>query len=383
MSTELEIESRCIHLSGDDRAARYGAVSYPIYQTATFAHPGLGQSTGYDYCRVQNPTREHLEKMIASLEHGIDAVAFTSGMAAIAAVMELFRPGDHILADRDLYGGTTRLFSAISEKNGLEFTIIDFSTEDPRPFIRSNTRAFFIETPTNPMMNITDIRKCAETAHAAGALMLVDNTFMSPYLQNPLDLGADIVLHSGTKYLSGHNDTAAGFAVVREEALSERIRYLYKTTGACLAPLDSWLVLRGIQTLAVRMDRAQENAARIADWLRDQRGVIRSVRYPGLKDHPGHDLQLSQARGFGAMISFDTDSPERVRRILNRIRLIQYAESLGGTETLLTYPLTQTHADVPPEELERNGISDRTLRMSVGIENCGDLIADLKQAIGT
>lgn len=379
MSKELEIESRCIHLENDNKEKRFGAISFPIYQTATFAHPGLGQSTGYDYSRVQNPTREHLERVIASLEHGTDAIAFSSGMAAIMLVMDLFAPGDHIIADIDLYGGSSRLFKTINEKNGLNFSYINFSKDDVKASIRKETKAFFIETPTNPMMNVTDIRKVAEIAHEIGALLIVDNTFMSPYLQNPLDLGADIVVHSGTKYLSGHNDTLAGFAVVKDSGLSDKLRFSYKTVGVNLAPMDSWLVLRGIQTLAVRLDRAQENAKILADWLVKQK-IVKKVIYPGLENHPGHELMKKQARGFGAMLTFDVDSYESVKRILESVKLIQYAESLGGTETLLTYPLTQTHADVPKEILAENGISERTLRVSVGIENVNDLIKDLEQA---
>ena len=381
MSKELDAESRCIHLSEDDKSTRYGAVSFPIYQTATFAHPGLGQSTGYDYSRVQNPTREHLEKVVANLEHGTDAVAFSSGMAAITAVCDLLKPGDHILADSDLYGGTTRLFESFGESRGLEFTYIDFANDDAEAFVKPNTKVFFVETHTNPMMSITDIEKAAKQAHEHGAILVVDNTFMSPYLQNPLDLGADIVIHSGTKYLAGHNDTIAGFVVLNNEEYSEKIRFVAKNTGANLAPFDSWLVLRGIQTLAVRMDRAQENAIKIATWLEEQEGIITRVIYPGLASHPGKAIQEKQARGFGAMISFDVDSVERVEKILTRIRIIQYAESLGGTETLLTCPIMQTHADVPKEILEKNRISERTLRLSVGIESCRDLIEDLSQAM--
>lgn len=379
MSNELAIESRCIHLKDDDKNARYGAISFPIYQTATFAHPELGMSTGYDYSRVQNPTREHLEKKIASLEHGIDAIAYSCGMSAIMSVMDLFGPGDHIIADSDLYGGSTRLFKTVSEKNGIKFTFIDFSKNDPSSYINENTKAFFIETPTNPMMNVSDISKIAEIAHDKDILLIVDNTFLSPYLQNPLDLGADIVVHSGTKYLSGHNDTLAGFAVVKDKDLCDKLRFSYKTVGANLAPLDSWLVLRGIQTLAVRMDRAQENAIILAKWLQEQ-SIVKHIVYPGLPEHPGHELMKKQARGFGAMVTFDVDNHDSVKRILSKIQLIQYAESLGGTETLLTYPLTQTHADVPRDVLAANGITDRTLRMSVGIENVNDLIADLEQA---
>lgn len=377
----LSIESRCIHLEGDDRASRFGAVSFPIYQTATFAHPALGESTGYDYSRVQNPTRQQLEKTVASLEQGTDAVAFSSGMAAILAVMELFAPGDHIVTEADLYGGTPRLFHTVSEPRGITFTSVSFSDGIGRAAaaIRPETKALYIETPTNPMMNVTDIRAAAELAHAHGALLVVDNTFLSPYLQNPLALGADIVVHSGTKYLSGHNDTLAGFAVVKDAALAARLREISKTIGANLAPFDSWLLLRGIQTLAVRMDRAEENALALAEWLKLQPQVTRVI-YPGLPEHPGHALMQRQARGFGAMLTFEVHDKRDVPVLLKTVKLIRFAESLGGTESLLTYPITQTHADVAPEVLAANGLTDRILRLSVGIENVNDLIADLAQA---
>lgn len=377
----LSIESRCIHLEGDDRASRFGAVSFPIYQTATFAHPALGESTGYDYSRVQNPTRQQLEKTVASLEQGTDAVAFSSGMAAILAVMELFAPGNHIVTEADLYGGTPRLFHTVSEPRGITFTSVSFSDGIGRAAvaIRPETKALYIETPTNPMMNVTDIRAAAELAHAHGALLIVDNTFLSPYLQNPLALGADIVVHSGTKYLSGHNDTLAGFAVVKDAALAARLREISKTIGANLAPFDSWLLLRGIQTLAVRMDRAEENALALAEWLKLQPQVTRVI-YPGLPEHPGHALMQRQARGFGAMLTFEVHDKRDVPVLLKTVKLIRFAESLGGTESLLTYPITQTHADVAPEVLAANGLTDRILRLSVGIENVNDLIADLAQA---
>ena len=377
----LSIESRCIHLEGDDPAARYGAISFPIYQTATFAHPALGESTGYDYSRVQNPTRQQLEKTVAALEQGTDAVAFSTGMAAILAVMELFAPGDHIVAEADLYGGTPRLFHTVSEPRGITFTTVNFSdgTGQVEAAIRPETKALYIETPTNPMMHVTDIRKAAELAHAHGALLIVDNTFLSPYLQNPLTLGADIVVHSGTKYLSGHNDTLAGFAVVKDAALAARLREISKTIGANLAPFDAWLLLRGIQTLAVRMDRAEENAMTLAQWLKTRPEVTRVI-YPGLPEHPGHALMKQQARGFGAMLTFEVRDKREVPVLLKTVRLIRFAESLGGTESLLTYPITQTHADVPPEVLAANGLTDRILRLSVGIENINDLRADLEQA---
>ena len=377
----LSIESRCIHLEGDDPAARYGAISFPIYQTATFAHPALGESTGYDYSRVQNPTRQQLEKTVAALEQGTDAVAFSTGMAAILAVMELFAPGDHIVTEADLYGGTPRLFHTVSETRGITFTTVNFSdgTAQVAAAIRPETKALYIETPTNPMMRVTDIRKAAELAHAHGALLIVDNTFLSPYLQNPLTLGADIVVHSGTKYLSGHNDTLAGFAVVKDAALAARLREISKTIGANLAPFDAWLLLRGIQTLAVRMDRAEENAMTLAQWLKTRPEVTRVI-YPGLPEHPGHALMKQQTRGFGAMLTFEVRDKREVPVLLKAVRLIRFAESLGGTESLLTYPITQTHADVPPEVLAANGLTDRILRLSVGIENINDLRTDLEQA---
>ena len=377
----LSIESRCIHLEGDDPAARYGAISFPIYQTATFAHPALGESTGYDYSRVQNPTRQQLEKTVAALEQGTDAIAFSTGMAAILAVMELFAPGDHIVAEADLYGGTPRLFHTVSEPRGITFTTVNFSdgTAQVAAAIRAETKALYIETPTNPMMHVTDIRAAAELAHAHGALLIVDNTFLSPYLQNPLTLGADIVVHSGTKYLSGHNDTLGGFAVVKDAVLAARLREISKTIGANLAPFDAWLLLRGIQTLAVRMDRAEENAMALAQWLKTRPEVTRVI-YPGLPEHPGHTLMKQQARGFGAMLTFEVRDKREVPVLLKSVRLIRFAESLGGTESLLTYPITQTHADVPPEVLAANGLTDRILRLSVGIENINDLRADLEQA---
>lgn len=375
---DYEIETRCLHLEGDRAENRFGAISFPIYQTATFAHKGVGESTGYDYTRLQNPTREQLEKVVASLEKGVDALAFSSGMAAIGAVMELFQPGDHLITDADLYGGSVRLFHNISEKNGISITSVDCSRDNVSRYITEKTKAVYIETPTNPMMNVTDIRKLSRLIGEKGILLIVDNTFLSPYLQNPLELGADIVIHSGTKYLGGHNDTIAGFLVTNDREISERLRFIIKTTGAGLSPFDSWLIMRGIQTLAVRMDRAQENAAALAEWLQQQKRVTRVI-YPGLPSHPGYEIMKKQSRGFGAMITFDVEDKELALSLLRNVRLIRFAESLGGTETLLTYPITQTHADVPAEELAKNGISDRTLRLSVGIESIGDLISEFER----
>ena len=358
-----------------------GSVSFPIYQTATFAHPDVGSSTGYDYSRLQNPTREQLEKVVASLENGYDAAAFSSGMAAMNVLMELFQPGDHIIASKDLYGGTIRIFNHINRKNGIEVTYVD--TSDPalvEAGIRPNTRALFIETPTNPMMNVTDLQAISRIAKAHQLLLLVDNTFLSPYYQNPIDFGADVVLHSGTKFLGGHNDTLAGFLVMANETLSERIRFILKTTGAGLAPFDSWLLLRGIKTLAIRMECQQKNALALAEWLGRQDKVL-GVYYVGLPSHPGYEINRRQSRGFGSMISFHVDSSDTVVQLLRRVQLIQYAESLGGVESLITYPMLQTHADVPKEEREANGINNTLLRLSVGIEHIDDLIRDLAQAL--
>lgn len=378
MVNERGIGTKCLHLE-EEGFDNYGAISFPIYQTATYAHPGVGKSTGYDYSRLQNPTREQLEKVVASLEKGIDALALSSGMAAIALMMELFSPGDHIIVDADLYGGSIRLFRNVSAKNGITFTDIDCYKEDVEAYITEHTKAVYIETPTNPMMHVTDIALLAEIAHRHDLLLIVDNTFLSPYFQNPLELGADIAVHSGTKYLGGHNDTLAGFLVTDREDISEKLRFLIKTTGAGLAPFDSWLILRGIKTLGIRMDRAQENAQRIAAWLKE-RAEVTQVLYPGLPEHPGFEIMKRQARGFGAMLTFQVQSKELALSILENVRLIRYAESLGGVETLITYPTTQTHADVPEEIRLQNGITDRTLRLSVGIEDVADLIADLAAA---
>lgn len=313
-------------------------------------------------------------------EGDVDALAFSTGMAAITALMEIFKPGDHIIIDEDLYGGSIRLFHSINVKNGLTFTSVDLSSVDVEDYIQDNTKAIYAETPTNPMMRVSDLKELSKKAKKHELLLIVDNTFLSPYFQNPLKLGADIVVHSGTKYLGGHNDTLAGFLITNREDIQEQLRFIIKTTGATLAPMDSWLILRGIKTLGVRMDRAQENALKIAHFLEKQEYVTR-VLYPGLESHPGYELMKKQARGFGSILTFEVDSKERAYHILENVKLIQFAESLGGTETLITYPITQTHADLSREELDRNGITDRILRLSVGIEGAEDLIADLEAVL--
>ena len=379
---ERGINTRCLHLEETEgKTDNYGALSYPIYQTATYAHAGVGKSTGYDYSRLQNPTREQLEKVVASLEGGIDAFALSSGMAAITLLMEIFKPGDHIIAEADLYGGSVRLFDNVSKKNGYEFTYLNCSRDDIEGAIKENTKAVYIETPTNPMMNVSDISKIAEIAKRHGLYLIVDNTFLSPYFQNPLKLGADIVIHSGTKFLGGHNDTLAGFIVTNNEEVQEKLRFIIKTTGAGLAPFDCWLILRGIKTLGIRMERSQENAIKISNWLKEQ-PVVKHVYYPGLQEHPGYEIMKKQARGFGAMLTFDVDTEPHALQILESVRMIKFAESLGGVETLITYPTTQTHADVPEKVRLKNGITPCTLRLSVGIEDIEDLLAELSKVFG-
>ena len=380
---ERGLNTRCLHLEETEgKLEHYGAISYPIYQTATYEHPQVGQSTGYDYSRLQNPTREHLEKMIAGLESGIDAFALSTGMAAITLLMELFRPGDHLIVEADLYGGSIRLFDHVNKKNNYEFTHLNCAEDDIEGAIQDNTKAIYIETPTNPMMNVSDIAAIAEIAKKHGLLLIVDNTFLSPYFQNPLKLGADIVVHSGTKFLGGHNDTLAGFLVTNNEEVRDRLRFLIKTTGAGLAPFDCWLILRGMKTLGIRMERSQENAIRIAEWLKTQR-IVQKVYYPGLPEHPGYEIMKKQARGFGSMITFRVDSKEHALQILKQVRMIKFAESLGGVETLITYPTTQTHADVPEEVRLKNGITPCTLRLSTGIEDIEDLLGELSEVFAS
>lgn len=375
----MKLATLCLHGARDENNTT-GALSVPIYQSATFAHPAVGRSTGYDYTRVQNPTRQALEELVTKLENGVDSLAFASGMAAMSALMELFNPSDHIVASNDLYGGSIRLFRNISQKNGLTVEYIDTSNISAlKAALRPETRAVFIETPTNPMMKITDIAAVRSVLPPEISL-IVDNTFLTPYFQRPLDLGADLVLHSGTKYLSGHNDTLAGFLIVADTRIAEKLREIYKTIGAILSPFDSFLVIRGLKTLPLRLEKSQINAQILAEWLTEQPKVT-TVYYPGLPNHPGREISLRQATGFGAMISFEVDREETAKNILENIKLIFYAESLGGVETLITYPILQTHADVPKEIREPLGLNNRLLRLSVGVEDVEDLIDDLNQAL--
>ncbi len=362
---------------------QFGALSAPIYQSATFRHPQVGQSTGYDYTRTDNPTRKQLEEEIARLEGGEGACAFSSGMAALTAVFLLFRTGDEILLSDDLYGGTWRLMEDIFLPLGLKSRYVDMG--NPEAVLKAvgpDTKALLVETPTNPLMKIADLKALGELARKKNLLYLVDNTFLSPYLQKPIQFGADVVIHSGTKYLSGHNDTLCGLAIARTKELSDRLKFILNATGGILSPFESWLVLRGMKTLALRMDRAQENAGALALFLAHHPEVTK-VYYPGLRGHTSKAIHDSQARGAGAMVSFRLKSPQAAVSLINNLKIISYAESLGGVESLITYPMTQTHAAIPEEIRLRLGITGDLLRLSVGIENLEDLKNDLIQALET
>jgi cystathionine gamma-synthase len=375
----MNISTICVHGCAK-KFDTTGAVAVPIFASATFAHPGVGQSTGFDYSRSLNPTNVHLEDTIAALEGGSHALAFSSGMGAVSVLMELFSPGDHIIASDDLYGGTFRLFSHISQKNHIRISYAA-TPENIEKEINPSTKAVIVETPSNPMMRVTDIAAVAAITQKHKLLFIVDNTFLTPYFQKPFSLGADVVLHSGTKYLGGHNDTLAGLLVVKDSDLAEKLRFIAKTTGACLSPFDSFLIIRGIKTLAVRMERQQESAIKIARWLLQQ-SAVNKVHYPGLHEHPDYEISCRQACGFGGMLSFSVRDGQTAAKILESVKIIKYAESLGGVESLITYPMLQTHADLPESERIVRGIDDRLLRLSVGLESAEDLIADLEQAIG-
>ena len=382
-------QKRCAGLRADSVAVRgyrgvdkeTGSISFPIYQTATFAHPGFGQSTGYCYSRCGNPTRLELENTVAALEGGRKAMAFSSGMAAISCLLKLVKSGDHVVVSDDLYGGTYRLFSQVFSQYGLEFTYADLTDEKTlRDAMRPNTRLVFLETPTNPMMKVADIAAVAAVAHEAGALLAVDNTFLTMYFQRPLDFGADVVVYSGTKYLCGHNDVLAGFLVLRDEALIEPLFNATMSEGNQLAPFDSWLMIRSLKTLGVRLHRQEQNALRVAEFLKAHPHVT-EVHYVGDPQHPSYELSRRQTTGFGAMISFKVDSRQRAVDALERTKLILFAESLGGAESLMTYPLVQTHGAIPAQMRDALGIDERLLRLSVGIEDVEDLLADLEQAL--
>lgn len=377
----LQFDSQVVH-GGLGCDPITGAVSFPIFQTATFRHREFGVSTGYDYTRLQNPTRQELERTMAILERGTEAFAFSSGQAANMSVFGMLKPGDHVILSDDIYGGTYRIGADIFSALGCDFTYVDmFDIENIEKALRPSTRMLFMETPTNPMMKVADIQKVSEIAKRENLIFVVDNTFLTPYFQKPLLLGADIVVHSGTKYLCGHNDVIAGIVVVKNEGHAAHFRLQLKSRGNGLPPFDSWLLLRGIKTLSLRMERHNTNAKAVAEWLR-KHPKVKKVYYAGFEDHIGYEISKKQCTGFGGMISFELDSVDTAMQLLSGVKMILFAESLGGTETLITYPLTQTHESIPADIREKLGINESFIRISIGIEDVNDIIADLEQALG-
>jgi len=371
----------CIH-AGQVPDPSTGAIITPIYQTSTYVQDGLGQHKGFEYGRTQNPTRMALEANVAAIEHGTAGFAFASGMAAIDTVLTRLQSGDHVVVSDNTYGGTYRLFERVRRKFGLDFTYVDTSDLDAiAPAFTVQTKYLFVESPTNPMLAITDLAAVSDIAHRHGVRVVVDNTFASPYVQRPLDLGADLVLHSTTKFLNGHSDSVGGVIIAKHDDDVEWLRFVQNAAGAIMGPMDAWLVLRGTKTLPVRMERTNDNTMRIAHYLAAHPRVTRTI-YPGLASHPHHALAARQMKGFGGLISFDVGSLERSREVLGRFRLMALAESLGGVETLISHPAMMTHASVPPDRRAALGITEGLLRISVGIEDVQDLIDDLAQALG-
>lgn len=377
----MRFQTRTIH-TGVDKDSAFNSVITPIYQTSTFRFEDVGQTKGYDYSRTSNPTRKALEENLASLEEGFSAVAVATGMAAITTALHLFRSGDHIVCTHDCYGGTERLLRTYREQFGLQISYVDLSrTGNLVEAIQPNTKAIWIETPSNPLLNLLDIRALSEVAHEHGALSIVDNTFLSPYNQRPFALGADLVIHSTTKYLNGHSDVVGGAVIARTQALGERIQFLANALGQGASPFDCWLVLRGIKTLASRMKEHERNARAVADFLERHPHVGR-VYYPGLKSHPQHELAIRQQRGFGGMVSFEVKGGlEEVHHVLRSTSVFALAESLGGVESLIEHPVSMSHASMKPELRERAGINERVIRLSVGIEDVDDLLEDLERAL--
>ena len=376
----LKIDSLLIH-GGIDGDETTGAVNVPVYQTSTYKQDGLGKDRGWEYSRTGNPTRAALEKLIADLEQGEYGLAFASGLAAINTVLSLFKRGDRLLVSDNIYGGTFRILDNVFKNFDITYEIVDTSDEAAvEAAIDDTVKAVYIETPANPLLTVTDIEAVSKIAHRHDKLVIVDNTFLTPYLQRPLTLGADIVIHSGTKYLGGHSDTISGLVAVKDKAIADRLYYLQNAIGGVLAPWDSFLMIRGIKTLGVRMDRHVANAEKIARWLVGS-GYVSKVYYPGLKTDPGYEIQKKQADGAGAMISFVLDPKYDYKKFYESLKLITLAESLGGVESLVCHPATMTHAAIPREIRESVGIVDELIRFSVGIEDADDLIEDLEQAI--
>jgi Cystathionine beta-lyases/cystathionine gamma-synthases len=376
---QISLNTKLIH-GGVDGDARTGAVSVPIYQTSTYRQSELGVNSGYEYSRTGNPTREALEKLIAELEGGTAGFAFASGMAAITAVLLLFHSGDKIIISSNVYGGTFRVLDKVLKNFGLDYEIVDTSDLNLlESRIDKNVKALMVESPANPLLTITDLAAASEIAHRHGLLTIVDNTFMTPYLQRPLTLGADIVVHSATKYLGGHSDLIAGLAVTGNPDLAQRLAFIQNATGGILEPFDSWLLIRGIKTLSVRMDRHQENARFLAGFLREHPGVTK-LYYPGFEDFKGYEIHQKQASGAGAILSFELSEQYNIREFYKNLRLITLGESLGGVESLACHPASMTHASIPAEIRQKVGITDNLVRLSVGIEDKQDLVNDLAAA---
>ena len=379
----MKAATKFVH-AGAEPDPSTGAIMTPIYQTSTFVQEAPGVNKGYEYARSQNPTRTALEKALAEIENGKYALAFSSGVAATDTVIKLLKSGDEVIAGNDMYGGTYRLFTKVFEKFGIKFHFVDMrDAENVRNYITANTKLIWAETPTNPLMNITDIAALSVIAKEHNLLLAVDNTFASPFLQNPLDWGADIVMHSSTKYLGGHSDVIQGCLIMNDLELRDKLFLIQKSSGAVPGPMDCFLVLRGIKTLHLRVQQHSENGKKIARWL-CQHSKIAKVYWPGFEDHPNHSIAKKQMRGFGGMISFElkNDSAEEVKRVLSSTHLFSLAESLGGVESLINHPASMTHASIPKEERIKNGLSDSLIRLSVGIEDADDLIEDLRKAIG-
>ncbi|SFS43251.1 bifunctional cystathionine gamma-lyase/homocysteine desulfhydrase [Marininema halotolerans] len=376
----MRLDTKLIHggIMGDKQT---GAVSVPIYQVSTYQQEAIGKHRGYEYSRTGNPTRTALETLIAELENGVRGFAFASGMAAVSTVVSMFNQGDHLVVGDDIYGGTYRVLSKVFNRLGIRSTFVDSSRpEEVEAAILPETKAVYIETPSNPLLKVTDLSKMTSICQSKGLLLIVDNTFLTPYWQNPLDLGADIVLHSATKYIGGHSDVVAGLVVVNSEEMGEQLHFLQNSIGAVLGPQDSWLLMRGLKTLGLRMRQHEKGAAQLAKWLASRKD-IESVFYPGLKDHVGHEIARAQARGFGGMISFDVGSGQRAEEVLSRTKWFTLAESLGAVESLISVPARMTHASIPEERRAELGIVEGLIRISVGVEDPEDLIEDLEQAL--
>jgi cystathionine gamma-lyase/homocysteine desulfhydrase len=376
----MKPKTRLIHggIFGDEAT---GAVSTPIYQVSTYKQEAVGKFKGYEYSRTGNPTRHALEELIADVEYGHAGFAFGSGMAAISSVMMLFSSGDHVILTDDVYGGTYRVMNKVLNRFGLEFTFVDTGDlEQVKNAVQDNTKAIFIETPTNPLLKVTDIEQVSAFAKQHDLLTIVDNTFMTPYFQNPISLGADIVLHSATKYIGGHSDVVAGLVVVNTAELAEQLHFVQNSVGAILGPQDSWLLMRGLKTLGIRMEETNSNAQKIAEFL-DQHEAVKTVLYPGLDSHPGKALMEKQAGGYGGMISFDVGSKEKAETLLSKLKYFTLAESLGAVESLISVPAQMTHASIPEDRRAELGITEGLVRISVGIEDVEDLIEDLGNAL--